>query len=204
MGTESWGSCEESSTVAPSATASATRSAKSVRAVASSPACGSSSNQSAGRRATQRGQRDAAALPGGEPAGRGGAQPSGQTEPLERPVRGRRAQAEGAHGEPDVLRRAEVVVEGGGMAEKADMATHRRVVGGEVDPEHGRLAGRDGKEAGARPQQAGLPSAVRTHDDDHLPGVEGQVHPGEGGKAARESDRGAELDDRGHGLGPPW
>ena len=42
-------------------------------------------------------------------------------------------QAEGAHGELDVLRRAEVVVERGGMPQKPDVTAHRGVVRGQID-----------------------------------------------------------------------
>ena len=90
------------------------------------------------------------------------------------------------------------------MAEKTDVTAHGGVVRGEVDAEHRGLSGGDGQQPGTGAQQARLARTVRPDDDDHLARLEGKVHPGEGGKAARESDRGAELDDEGHGLGPPW
>ena len=132
-GTESSGSCDDNNTLAPSATASPISCPSSVREVASSPACGSSRSQRAGRRATQRGERDPAALAGGQPAGRRRAQTAGQAETLERRVGIAHGQSEGAHGELDVLRRAELVVERGGMPQKPDVAAHRRVVRGQID-----------------------------------------------------------------------
>ena len=199
-GTESCGSCDDSNTVAPSATASRISCPRSAREVASRPACGSSSSQRAGRRASERGEGGPATLAGREATGRRRAQAPGQAEALERLVGARDGQAEGAHGELDVLRRAELVVERGGMPQKPDVAAHRRVVRGQVDPEHGGLARRHRQQPGAGPQQAGLAGAVGADHDDHLTLVERQVDPGEGGEAAGECDRGTKVDDRGHGL----
>ena len=148
----------------------------------------------------QRGQRDPAALARREAAGRRRAHTPGQPEALEGLVRPRRGQAQGADGEPDVLRRAEVVVERGGMSQKTDVAAHGGVVRGQVDTEDGRLTRGDRQQAGAGAQQAGLAGAVGADHDDDLALVEGQIDTGEGGKAAGERDRGTEVNDRGHGL----
>ena len=199
QGTESCGSCEESSTVAPSDTASPISCPSSAAEAASRPACGSSSSQSAGRRAERRpGRPGAAARP--RAARRRRAQAPGQSDPLERLVGARGGQPEGADGEPDVLRRAEVVVERGGMAQEADVAAHRRVVRGQIDPEDRRLARGHRQQPSTGPQQAGLARAVGAHDHDDLALVEREIDPGEGGEAAGERDRGTEVDDRGHGL----
>ena len=86
------------------------------------------------------------------------------------------------------------------MAQEADVTPHGGVVRGEVDPEDGGLARGDGQEAGAGSQEAGLAGPVGAHDDHHLALLEGEIDAGEGGEAAGESDRGTELDDRGHDL----
>ena len=148
----------------------------------------------------QRGEGDPAALAGRQPAGRRRAQTPGQPQPLERGVGALHRQAEGTHGELDVLRRAELVVERGGMPQKPDVAAHGGVIGGQVDAEDGGLARRDRQQPGAGPQQAGLAGAVGTDDDDDLTLVERQIDPGKGGEAAGECDRGTKVNDRGHGL----
>ena len=66
------------------------------------------------------------------------------------------------------------------------------------------LARGDGQKAGTGPQEAGLAGAVGAHDDDDLTLVEREIDPGKGGEAAGECDGGAEVNDRGHGLRPPW
>ncbi len=173
-----------------------------VREAASSPACGSSSSHSAGRRATSAARATRRRWPAESRPGRRGAQAPGQAHPLERVVGARGREAEGADGEPDVFRRAEVVVERRGMSQEADVAPHRGVVRGEVDPEDRRLARGDGQKPSACTQQAGLAGAVGAHDDDDLSLVEREIDPGEGGEAAGERDRGAEVNNRGHGLRP--
>ena len=148
----------------------------------------------------QRGERDPATLAGRQPAGRRGAQATGQAEALERLVGALHGQAEGAYGELDVLRRAELVVERGGMPQEPDVAAHRGVIRGEVDPEDGGFPRRDRQQPGAGTQQAGLAGAVGADDDDDLTLVEREIDPGKGREAAGECDRGTKVDDRGHGL----
>ncbi len=83
----------------------------------------------------QRGQGGPAPLAGREPAGGGGAQAAGQPDPGQGGLGPFGREAEGPHGEPDVLRRGEVVVERGGMSQKTDVTPDGGVVRGEVDPE---------------------------------------------------------------------
>ncbi len=200
-GTDSCGSCEDRSTDAPSATASPMSCPRSWREGASSPACGSSSSQSAGRRARSAARATRRRWPAES-------RPVGVVR--RRPVRPTRAgrlgpfarQAEGAHGEVDVLRRRQVVVERGGMPQEADVAPDRRVVRGEIDPEDGGLTRGDRQKPSTGAQEAGLAGPVRPHDDGDLTLLEAEIDPGEGGEAAGESDSGAELDNRGHGLRP--
>ena len=148
----------------------------------------------------QRGECGAAALAGREATGRGRAQPPGQAEALERVVGAGDGQAEGAYGELDVLRRAEFVVERGGMPQQADVAAHRRVVRGEVHPEDGGLPRRHRQQSGTGPQEAGLARPVGPDHDHDLTLVEREIDPGKGREAAGECDRGTKVDDRGHGL----
>ena len=157
----------------------------------------------------ERGQGGPAALSGREAAGRRRAQATGQAQALERPVGLGHGQPEGLHGKVHVLRRAELVVERGGMSQEPHVAPHRGVVRRQVDPEDRGLARGHGQQAGAGPQQAGLAGTVGAHHDDHLALVEREIDPGEGGEAAGECDRGAKVDDRGHvfhtmvgGVGP--
>ncbi len=152
----------------------------------------------------QCGQRHPSSLPGGEPAGRGAAEATHQAETIERRVAGRNREAEGAHGEADVLRRAELVVEGGGMAEEADVAAHGGVVGGEIDPEDMGFAGGDRQEAGAGPEQAGLPRTVGAEDQDDLAGLDREIDTGKGGEAAGECDGSGGIGRRGPWPSPPW
>ena len=86
------------------------------------------------------------------------------------------------------------------MAEEADVAAHSGVVGGEIDPEDVGFAGGDRQEAGAGPEQAGLPRTVGAENQDDLAGLDREIDPGKGGEAAGECDGSAELDDGGHGL----
>ncbi len=148
----------------------------------------------------QRGQGDPAPLPGRQPAGRRRPQTPGQSEALERRVGALHRQAESPHGELDVFRRAELVVEGGGMPEKPHVTTHRGVIGGQVDAEDGGGARRHRQQSGTGPQETGLAGTVGAHDDDHLTLVERQIDPGKGREAAGERDRGTKVNDRGHGL----
>ena len=150
----------------------------------------------------ERGQGDPAALAGREPAGGGGAQAAGEADPGQGRLGPFAGQAEGAHGKADVLRRREVVVERGGMTQEADVAPDGGVVHGEIDPEDGGLARGDGQKPSTGAQEAGLAGPVRPHDDGDLTLLEAEIDPGEGGEAAGESDSGAELDNRGHGLRP--
>ena len=76
----------------------------------------------------QRGQGHPATLAGREPSGGRVAEAPDQAQALERLVAGGGGQAEGLHGEADVLRRGELVVERGGMAQQADVAPHGGVV----------------------------------------------------------------------------
>ena len=148
----------------------------------------------------QRGQRDPATLARRQTAGGRGAQAAGQAEAGERVVGVRRGKAQRTDGEADVFRRAELVVERGGMSQKADVAPYGRVVLGEIDPKNAGRARGDRQKPSTRAQEAGLAGAVGAHDDDDLALLEGQVDRGESGKAAGERDRGTEGDDRGHGL----
>ena len=148
----------------------------------------------------QSGQGDAAALAGREAAGRRVAQAPDQAETLERGVGLGGGQAQGLDGEVDVLRRTQFVVDRGGMPQEPDVAADGGVLGDQIDPEDGGLARGDRQKACTGPQEAGLAGAVGADHHDHLAGLEREVHPGEGGEAAGESDGGAELDDRGHGL----
>ncbi len=86
------------------------------------------------------GQCNPSSLPGGKPAGRGGPEATHQAKTIQRRFARRGREAECTDGEPDVLRRAELVVERGGMAEEPDVTPHGGVVGGEVDPEHAGVA----------------------------------------------------------------
>ncbi len=148
----------------------------------------------------QRGECGAAALTGREATGRRRAEAPGQAEALEGLLGALDGQPQGSHGELDVLRRAEVVVERGGMAQKPDVPAHRRVVRGQVDPEDGGLARGHRQQPGTGAQEAGLAGAVGADHDDDLTLVERQIDPGKGGEAAGERDRGTKVDDWGHGL----
>ena len=101
----------------------------------------------------QGGQGDPAALAGREASGRRRAQAPGQAKPVERRVGVCGGQAEGPDGEADVLRRAELVVERGGMAQEADVAPDGGVVRGQVDAQDGRLT--RGDRAAVRRRPAG-------------------------------------------------
>ena len=86
IGTESWGSCEESSTDAPSVHRLGDEPAEERARGGVEAGVRLVEQPEGGATGDQRGQRDAAALPGREPAGRGRAQAAGQAEALERAV----------------------------------------------------------------------------------------------------------------------
>jgi hypothetical protein len=150
----------------------------------------------------QRGEGDPTSLPGRETADRGGAQTPDQSQTFQSTLAGGRREAEGPHGKPHVLRRTELVVEGGGMAQKTDVAAHGGMVRHQIDPEHLRRPGGDGQQAGAGPEQAGLSRPVGADHQHDLSGLDREIDTGKGGEAAGKSDGSAELDDRGHGLRP--
>jgi len=147
-GTDSSGSWEDSSTAAPSETASVIRSPSRVRAGESSPACGSSSSHNAGRRATSAARRPAA-LAGGQPARRRGAQPAHQAQAL-------RAASAAATGSPrrgwrsDVLRRTQLVVEGAACPRRPTWRRTGHMIDGQVDPSQGFARGTASSPAQAR------------------------------------------------------
>ena len=125
-----------------------------------------------------------------------------------RPTRPRRSRAGAAaaagqagrpHGEADVLRRGQLVVEGCGVAEQADLAPDRGPVPAQVVAEDLGLARGDREQTGAGPQQAGLAGAVGADDHDDLPGCDGEIDAGEGGEPTGERDGGI-----GSGLRGPW
>ena len=70
------------------------------------------------------------------------------------------------------------------------------VATGQVVAEHADRARFRAYQAGTQPQQRRLASTVRPANQDRLAGVDGQVDPGQGGKAPQERNRGAQLDHR--------
>ena len=133
-GIESSGSCDESSTVAPSATASPITSASKVRAGGVEPRMRLVEQPQGGATGDEGGQGHAPALSGREATDWGGAQAPHQAETLECRVTGPGTQSERSDRETDVLGRVELVIEGGGVAQEADMAPYRGVVLGQVHP----------------------------------------------------------------------
>ena len=152
-GTASSGSWDESSTAAPPATASATISASRSRAAGVQPGVGLVQQPQLGTPGHQHGQRHPAALAGRQPPDRGPPQPADQAEALERRVDPVGRQAGRPDREPHVLDRGQLVVEGGGVAEQADL---------DAGPPSGRPAGR-GRAPTASPEvTASRPAQVRS------------------------------------------
>ncbi len=125
-GHDSSGSCDARSTVAPSATTSATISPSTALAPASSPAWGSSRSHSSGRRVTSKRERHPPALAGRQSTHRGPPHPAPELQAIEHGVDVRHAGASGSDREAHVLDDGQVVVEGGGMSEHAHPPTERR------------------------------------------------------------------------------
>ena len=145
----------------PAADASVTSWPRRVRAPASRPAWGSSSNQSSGDRATNTARATRRRCPAESFPRAGPQQPAGQAEPVAggRDPIGRATG--GPDGEPDILPDGQVVVEVGGMGEEPDSAPEGRPLTDGVEAEHRDPTRGRCHQPRTQPQQAGLPGAVR-------------------------------------------
>ena len=155
----------------------------------------------------QHGQGHPAALPGRELAGRCLGQAADQAPALARRVDAGDLAPGSPHSEPQVLAHGEVVVEVGSVGKQADPAAQVGPAPGRVESEDRQVAGGQGHQSGAHPQEARLAGAVGALDQDGLPHGHLEVDPGQEREPTRERDRVAEGDCGGgescggHGLG---
>ena len=82
------------------------------------------------------------------------------------------------------------------MAEQSHPPPDAPAIVPQVVAEHEGIALDHGQQAGQRPQQRGLPGAVRSPEQHDLPAGDVEVDTGQRGEAAEQRDRGAEVDDR--------
>ena len=143
------------------------------------------------------GERGAAPLPCGQAADLDGAQPVAQAHAGQGGLHVGGAAAGGPGPEPHVGLDRQLVVEPGGVGQQADPRPDPAAVGPEVAPQHAGVAVHHRHQSRAAAQQGGLARAVRTLQEHHLAGVDGEVGAGEGGEATDEGDGAAEVD---HGL----
>ncbi len=126
-----------------------------------------------------RGDGHPPALAGGQAAGGHVAQASVEAQPGHG-LGGRRGAGAGGPGrEREVVGDGQVVVEEGGVAQQADPAADGLAVPAQVMAENLRLAGGEGGQAGAGPQQGGLAGPVRALHQQDLARRHIQVHSGQ-------------------------
>lgn len=94
--------------------------------------------------------------------------------------------AGGPRREPEVVLHGEVVVEPGGVPEKADPAADPPPVAPKVVTENLGLTCADGDQTGAGPEQRCLPRAVGPVEQDDLAGVNVEIDSGQGRKASEQ------------------
>ncbi len=150
----------------------------------------------------QAGQRAASTLAGAEARHRHVAEAGRQAELLEggldRPGRA----APGAYGEADVVDHRHVVIEGGGVTNKPELAADRPTIDAEIMPEHDGGAVDHGDQPGAGAQQGGRPGTVWPGQENHLTGSDVEVDAREGREASEQADGGAKVDGEAHASEP--
>ncbi len=150
----------------------------------------------------QAGQGAASALAGAEAGHRNVAEAAAQAKPLEGGLDRPGKAAPGAYGEADVVDHRHVVVEGGGVANKPELAADRPTIDAEIVPEHDGGAVNHGDQPGAGAQQGGLPGTVRAGQENHLTGSDVEVDAREGREASEQADGGAKVDGEAHASDP--
>ena len=144
------------------------------------------------------GERDPAALTGGQPADGHVVEPERDPQPLHRRFDGRGIDTAGPRPEAEVLPNGEVVVERGVVAEQTDRTANGRSVGPQVVAEDFTLAGFEADEPGAEPQERRFACTVGPLEEYHLARPDREIDPGESRKPVYQGDHGTQPDD-GHG-----
>lgn len=142
-----------------------------------------------------RSKRGPATLTGRQVAYGDVAKSVGDPESIERSVDGSRVDARCSRPEPQVLLDAQVLVEGGVVAEQADRSANRSTVGDDVVIEHEGAARLDPLEPGADAQQCRLTGPVRTLQQDDFTRTDREINSGEGREPAKQSDDAVKGDD---------
>src|SRR5437763_5201051 len=141
---------------------------------------------------------DAPSLAGRQPAHRGAAEAPPQTQAGQRRVHGARVPPRRPHGEADVVRHGQVVVQEAGVPQHRHRAPHGSPVATQVVTEDVCLTGRHRQQTGARPQEAGLPRSVGTGDEQDFARGYVEVDAGQSRKAPDEGDGSTEANGDGH------
>lgn len=142
-----------------------------------------------------RSKRGPATLTGRQVAYGDVAKSVGDSESIERSVEGSRVNARCSRPEPQVLLDAQVVVEGGVVAEQADRSANRSTVGDDIVIQHEGATRLDPLEPGADAQQCRLTGPVRTLQQDDFTRTDREINSGEGREPAKQSDDAVKGDD---------